>query len=104
MLPPMMLLRNKLPQPKIGEPRQEGRTGLPEAEAEAEILSGLLVVVATPIGLLVVAATPIGALKLVIPTGPPPPPLPLRMSKSPPIQSGLIAVPGTVKRKSQTIR
>jgi hypothetical protein len=89
----MMLLQNKLLLPKSGEPRQEGKTGL----LEAGVLTGL-----PEVGILPEVKTPSGVPKVVIVTGPPPTPLPLRMWKSLPIQSGRIAVPG--KRKNQTIR
>ena len=105
-LPPMTLLRNKLLLPKAGEPRQEGKPGPLKVEVEVEvevmILNGLLEVV-TPNGLLrVVIIT--GLLKVVIVPGPPLTPLPLRVQKNLLIRSGLIVVPETAKRKSQTIR
>ena len=76
-----MLLLNKLLLSKIGSP------------AEAAILSGAPEVVVLS-----------GVLKVVILIGPPPPLLlpPPRMLKS--LPTGLTAVPGTVKRKSQTTR
>ena len=87
---PMMLLLNKLLLPRIGSP------------VEAVILSGVRKP-AIPSG---VRRLPIlsGALKVAILTGPP-----LLLSPPPPrtprnLLSGLTAVPGTVKRKSQTIR
>jgi hypothetical protein len=97
LLLPMMLLRNKLLLPKSGGPQQEGITG----RLEVEVVSGMLEVV-TPSGMLE-AATPSGMLVVIL-TGTPLPPLPLRILKSLPIQSGLVVVLGTTKRRSQTIR
>ena len=107
-----MSLLNKLPPPKIGNPLQVAMTGVlevvilsgvlkavmlngvleeekeeaeeeEEKEKEERILSGVLEVVPVPTG-------------LPLPLPPP------RMPKS--LLSGLTAVPGTVKRKSQTTR
>ena len=89
----MMLLRNKLLLPKIGEPRQKRKTGLLE-----------VVVVVTPIGAPTLAVTLIGVPKLVVMTGPPLPPSPIRTSGSLPSQTGPNAVPGTAKRKSRITR
>lgn len=91
-----MLLLNKLPLQRIGvlrmvEVEMEVPTGLvkgaaptgPEEEEEA-ILPGVLTV--------------------VVMTGPPPPPLLPPTPKNLPSPSGLIAVPGIVKKMNQTTR
>ena len=81
LLQTMPLLNKRLPQ-KIGSPVEE-----------VVILSGALRL-----------AIPTGVLKVAPLTGPPLLPLqsPRRTPKS--LPNGLTAVPGTVKRKSQTIR
>lgn len=93
-----MSLLNKLPPPKVGNPLEMAVTGV----LEVVIPSGLLLVeAATPSGLLLVEAEILsGVLKEVVTTGLPLPLPPPRMSKN--LPSGLNAVPGTVRRKSQT--
>jgi len=98
LLLPTMSLLNKLPPPKVGNPLEMAVTGV----LEVVIPSGLLLVeAATPSGLLLVEAEILsGVLKEVVTTGLPLPLPPPRMSKN--LPSGLNAVPGTVRRKSQT--
>jgi len=94
LLPTMPLLNKRLP-PKIGEPLEMVITGVVEMEAEVEvvILNGVPKL-----------ATPSGVPKVVTLTGPPLLPLPPPPRTPMSLPSGPTAVPGTVKRKSQTTR
>jgi len=96
--PPTMLLLKKPPLQIIGGLRAAARTGPVEAEVEVvmevEELTGPEAVV---------AILP-GVLRVVVLTGPPPPPLPPPTPKNLPSPSGLTAVPGIVKKKNQTTR
>jgi len=118
LLLPKMSPLNKLPPPKVGNPLEVAMTGAPEVEIPSGVLlveAAILLLVEVAIlllaevailsgVLLVEAAILSGVLEEVVPTGPPLPlPLPPpRMPKNLPI--GLNAVPGTVRRKSQTTR
>lgn len=98
LLPPTMLLLKKPPLQIIGGLRAAAMTGTVEAEVEAvmevEELTGPEAVV---------AILP-GVLRVVVLTGPPPPPLPPPTPKNLPSPSGLTAVPGIAKKKNQTTR
>jgi hypothetical protein len=98
-LPPLTMLPLKKPPLQIiGGLRAVGMTGKLEAEVEMEVeveeLTGPEAVV---------AILP-GVLRVVVVTGAPPPPLPPPTPKNLPSPSGLIAVPGIVKKKNQTTR